>query len=229
MNHLAGASVQERAVFPPTTQPERYAAHGEDPAVLADIYREDINIAIWQRTLSQTLQDAVHHCLALHYPLQCAMTVSPLTVRARLNEHLAITPLDELADSIAHLVDMFCCLFGLERAALRLMSLERAMCPKFHVDKLPCRLVTTFQGPGTQWLPQHAISRESLGYGSETGKTGPLQLTWKQSDIERLHCGDVALLKGERWEGNENAGIVHRSPAVAEGDRRLLLTLDFCQ
>ncbi|WP_428354217.1 DUF1826 domain-containing protein [Methyloprofundus sp.] len=36
-----------------------------------------------------------------------------------------------------------------------------------------------------------------------------------------------ALLKGERWEGNENAGLVHRSPAINEGERRLLLTLDF--
>ncbi|MCC5880742.1 MAG: DUF1826 domain-containing protein [Idiomarina sp.] len=30
---------------------------------------------------------------------------------------------------------------------------------------------------------------------------------------------------GERW--NEGHGLVHRSPAADENDRRLLLTLDF--
>ncbi|MBL6879560.1 MAG: DUF1826 domain-containing protein, partial [Burkholderiales bacterium] len=48
-------------------------------------------------------------------------------------------------------------------------------------------------------------------------------------DIQRLTAGDVALLKGELWEDNENAGLVHRSPVVPEGQRRLVLTLDFVQ
>jgi hypothetical protein len=35
------------------------------------------------------------------------------------------------------------------------------------------------------------------------------------------------LLKGEAWIGNENGGLVHRSPNLTGGARRLLLTLDF--
>ena len=45
--------------------------------------------------------------------------------------------------------------------------------------------------------------------------------------IQRLEVGDVGLFKGEKWIGNEGAGIVHRSPAPAPGTRRLLLTLDW--
>jgi hypothetical protein len=45
--------------------------------------------------------------------------------------------------------------------------------------------------------------------------------------IQTLRAGDVALLKGESWENNEGAGLVHRSPAVKLGQQRLLLTLDF--
>jgi len=37
----------------------------------------------------------------------------------------------------------------------------------------------------------------------------------------------VALMKGEKWPGNKGAGLVHRSPAVAAREPRLLLTLDF--
>ena len=48
-----------------------------------------------------------------------------------------------------------------------------------------------------------------------------------KKQINKMTVGDVALLKGELWEGNEHAGLVHRSPLVPEGEKRLLLTLDF--
>ena len=37
----------------------------------------------------------------------------------------------------------------------------------------------------------------------------------------------MALLKGELWANNEGAGLVHRSPQLPIGSRRLLITLDF--
>ena len=46
-------------------------------------------------------------------------------------------------------------------------------------------------------------------------------------DIQQLNCGDVSLLKGEHWEGTEDGGLVHRSPALITNERRLILTLDF--
>ena len=45
--------------------------------------------------------------------------------------------------------------------------------------------------------------------------------------IEQINTGEVALLKGEKWQGNEGAGLIHRSPALAPGERRLILTLDW--
>ncbi|MDF5119777.1 DUF1826 domain-containing protein, partial [Vibrio parahaemolyticus] len=48
-----------------------------------------------------------------------------------------------------------------------------------------------------------------------------------ESAIRRMQPGDVALLKGSGWEGNEATGLIHRSPHGAENERRLLLTLDF--
>lgn len=229
MSQIARAEAQERGVSDSlTAQPLRYAAHGDSPAILADVYREEVNIAIWRRFLTPALQESVEQYLASNRHNQCAMTVTPQTVRARVGDQLANAKLDALADDIAYLVEMFCCLFGLQRAGVRLISLERAMCPKFHVDKLPCRLVTTFHGPATQWLPQNNIQRTSTNNANASPDSGPLQLTYDEHNIAQLSCGEVALLKGERWEGNENGGIVHRSPALSGSERRLLLTLDFC-
>lgn len=42
-----------------------------------------------------------------------------------------------------------------------------------------------------------------------------------------MQPGHVALVKGERWLGNEGRGLIHRSPSLAPGQRRLLLTLDW--
>ena len=47
------------------------------------------------------------------------------------------------------------------------------------------------------------------------------------NDIEQLDTGDVALLKGESWEGNDGAGIVHRSPYEKSKYQRLYMTIDF--
>jgi hypothetical protein len=45
--------------------------------------------------------------------------------------------------------------------------------------------------------------------------------------IEQIHCGEVALLKGTKWHGNESYGLIHRSPALKADERRLILTLDW--
>ena len=122
---------------------------------------------------------------------------------------------------------MFCCLFDIKGVGLRISILERAMCPRFHVDKIPCRLITTYHGVATDWLLHDVIDRGKLGAGNQGKPDEQSGLFNSLSDINRLKKGDVALLKGEGWYNNNGAGLVHRSPPVAEGERRLLLTLDF--
>ena len=205
----------------------RRATQSEVPSVLTDIYEEDANMIIWQRELSAKLKDSVKDFLAANQKFQTSMTVTPHSALASIQQALGPTGSSVLSENIAELVDMFCYLFGLKRAGLRLTVLDKAMCPKFHVDKVPCRLITTYEGIATEWLHHQDVNREKLGAGSK-GKPDHLSGLFKHNDdIQQLECGDVALLKGERWEGNENAGLVHRSPAILAGERRLLLTLDF--
>ena len=205
----------------------RRAAQGGEPIVLTDIYRRANNIAIWERKLSKTLKYSVDSFLDENADFQASMTVTPESALSSLSDALGDRGQTELSKNIAELVDMFCYLFELRRAGLRLTALDRAMCPKFHVDKVPCRLVTTFQGAATEWLPHQVVNRQKLGIGSHGKPDSESGLYQNQHDIQQLNCGDVALLKGELWEGNENAGLVHRSPALAANERRLLLTLDF--
>lgn len=205
----------------------RRAAKGNEPVIFTDIYKEETNIAIWQRELSTTLQESVTEFVTAKPTFQTSMTVSPKNVLAYVSDALGSANQQELSENIAELVDMFCLLFDLKRTGLRLATLDRAMCPKFHVDRVPCRLVTTYHGIATQWLAHESVNREKLGLGSDGLPDDKSGLYESESDIQQLYCGDVALLKGESWQDNENAGLVHRSPAVTEGENRLLLTLDF--
>jgi len=201
---------------------------GQTPNVLTEVYQQDTNMVVWQRESDQALEKAIDAFLSerTHYKRNMALTpeLALETIHKALGNTDAVLPLSQ---NIAELVEMFCCLFELERAGLRLTILDSAMCPRFHVDRVPCRLVTTYQGVATQWLPHHLINRSALGIRAVKDAQDQSGLYQKQSDIQQLQEADVALLKGELWPGNENAGLVHRSPSVDKGQKRLLLTLDF--
>ena len=200
---------------------------GADPSVLTEVYSEKTNIVVWQREVSAELEGSVREFVVRNSAFKIAMTLSPQGALAKVRKALGVSADLVLGENIADLVDMFCYLFALKRAGLRLTVLEQPMCPRFHVDNVPCRLVTTYQGVATQWLPHDLVDRGKLGPGSQGQPDKKSGLYKSEHDIRELDCGDVALFKGERWEGNLNAGLVHRSPEIFAGQSRLVLTLDF--
>lgn len=206
----------------------RYAAISPEPNVLTDIYREEINLSVWQCTLTQALNSEVTNLLSDTSELQLSIAATPEQTIGELHAASALlVDKPALTEHLAMLVDMFCTLFELKRAGLRLTILNKAMCPKFHVDHIPCRLVSTLGGVASQWLPHDTVDRSKLGAGSKGKKDHESGIYTSESDIQQLNAGDVALLKGSGWLGNEDGALVHRSPAPVSGETRLLLTLDF--
>ena len=207
---------------------QRHSMMGEQSDILSSIYQQETNIAIWQRNLSDSLLQSAETILSAKPSLEILVVLPPRDAFETLQKALGPSQESEvLAKDIAQLVDMFCSLFEQKRAILKLTALDRAMCPRFHVDWVPCRLITTYQGVATEWLPHNDADRSKLGTGN-MGKPDELSgLFDSSSDIQQLNCGDIALLKGEIWENNEGAGLIHRSPQLSGGTRRLLLTIDF--
>ncbi|MEN7343695.1 MAG: DUF1826 domain-containing protein [Pseudomonadota bacterium] len=210
----------------PTKALRRTAAKGTTVDVLADVYDERNNIVIWQRPISDDLDSAISAFLGETQALEATLVVTPGHVEEQIRLATGKTLPETLARDLSDLVEKFCFLFELERAGMRLATLDRAMCPRFHVDRVPCRLITTYSGIGTEWLSHDAVDRSKLGPGSNGLADHESGIYGDDNDINRLARGEVALLKGELWPENEGAGLVHRSPAVAPGEQRLLLTLD---
>lgn len=194
-------------------------AFGESPTVLTEILQDGVNLAVWQRRLPAQLEDFAALVVSLGNPLadQRVLDVheqQPPVLPGLLREASDLQGYEGFVADVAWLVSAYTCLLGARRVGLRLRVLQGAMCPRFHVDNVPVRLLATYIGPGSEWLEEGAIARPGLQHAEP-----PVD------NIRQLQAGDVAVLKGEKWLGNEGAGLIHRSPASQA--RRLLLSLDW--
>lgn len=193
--------------------------HGESPKVLAEIFQDGVNLAVWQRRLPPQLQDFAALVVSLGQPLadQRVLEVSehePPVLARLLPETADLHGYEAFVADVTWLVSAYTCLLGARRVGLRLRVLQGAMCPRFHVDNVPVRLLSCYIGPGSEWLEEGVIERVGLHLAA-----APVD------NIQQLETGHVAVLKGEKWLGNEGAGLIHRSPASQQS--RLLLSLDW--
>ncbi|MFM2476431.1 DUF1826 domain-containing protein [Celerinatantimonas sp. MCCC 1A17872] len=190
----------------------RRAMFAHEPTVLGNIYNEECNLAVWQRDISTDVLQSISDWVASEPMIAFTQIASADNTVAKLAKAYGESrQLVAFYQHIEQLVDMFCCLFDLKEAGVRLTRMDTRMCPRFHVDRIPCRLITTFQGQGTQWLSDN---EQNFSHSS-------------QPVISQLNRTDVALVKGSGWQGNENGALIHRSPAPMGHEQRLLLTLDF--
>jgi Protein of unknown function (DUF1826) len=103
---------------------------------------------------------------------------------------------------------------------LRLQRMEGRDCPRFHVDRVPLRMICAYVGAGTEWLPEVALDRSRLA----TGDSAEVR---DGSAVQRISTGHVAVMKGDSFPGNSGRGLVHRSPEASPTQPRVLVAIDF--
>jgi hypothetical protein len=193
--------------------------------VFGEVLRDHINLALWQRQLPAQISDFAHALLAQGESLAESMVLELASAESEPNLSGLVDAYSDLPGQAAFLQDVswlvsaFACLFDAKRIGLRLRSLDKAMCPRFHVDHVPVRLITSYAGVGSEWLAEGVMARRRLGDPAAEPSDPTL--------IQRAEAGHVLLAKGEKWIGNEGGGLIHRSPQPPAGERRLLLTLDW--
>ncbi len=223
----AACHLEERALVP---APQ--AVRSADPADLSRIYEPDVNLCIIERQPPPGVDRFVRGLLAQATPIEVARTIRFESFDGQ--DLLPASLRDSGADGeawrrdVIGLTALFCDLFEADSVGLRLRRLDRPMCPRFHTDFVPARLICAYGGPGTQWLPEDVVDRRRLGSRSGGLPDAESGLIRRGDVVEEIPPYAIALLKGERWEGNEGRGAVHRSPQNASGEPipRLLLTLD---
>lgn len=196
----------------PDLQPIAGFVAGHEPGVLARIYDKDIQMSVFRRSLEIEVQQYANFLQREQIGFQLTQCVSlhqaESLLEASLPQH---DTKHHFIQDVSSIVDMFACLFELETIGLRLHVLNKTMCPRFHVDQVPCRLITTYAGQGTEWLARND------------------DLSPQTDSVHTLLTGEVALLKGKAWAANQDQGAIHRSPSLPPQKSRVLLTLDWAE
>lgn len=195
---LQVGSAREAAAFKTIVPQTMLQALGDNSDVLCEIFRNEVNLAVWQRPTDPLL-------LSYTSQLPADMLFKRMLQLDEIQPTLQrILPDGEgreaLAVDIHDAAQMLGCVMDTETIGVRLGVLQHAQCPNWHTDHVMLRLLITYQGEGTQYLP--------AGFGSNAVQLLPQH---------------IALLKGSAWSESSSA-IVHRSPPGSA--RRVVLTLD---
>jgi len=193
----------------------------DDAAGLGAVLDPAVNLCVWVRAVDPALGAwAMAACAEAGWRTQDTLDGARPDATGLVAGLPAGAMRDRLRADIEALARHFAGLLDLDRVVASFGLVDHDMCRRFHADLVGIRLLSTYAGPGTEWVPETALHRG--------GTTLPQRLTvLDPAAVQSLAPGWVGLLKGDAWPGNRGYGVVHRSPPVsAEGLRRVLLKLD---
>jgi len=185
---------------------------GRTPDILDDIHLPSVAASIWTRTPDSGFQAWIDALPVDQLPeLKSVVPVHLAEAAVLAACEASGTPAgpeqDMLAGDVGALALMTAKVLKVEHVRVRLDVSDEVMCPKFHMDNVVARLLCSYRGPGTDYVPQGA---EAI-----SGR------------IRQVPTGSVALFRGRRWPDDDRTGLLHRSPAVPqEIGARLLLVID---
>lgn len=186
---------------------------------MQDIHLPDKNIAIYQRDIAPLQSELA----ALRTePIECRANGSTEMVLAMVRNYFAqhLPNHSALLEDVKALFTLFGAVTGTDSFRLLLTTVSTNMCRKFHTDINDLRLLCTYLGPGTLWLPDEAVDLKALQ------TTGSKRYIVKDHQlIQQAQTGDVVLLKGALYP--DANPILHRSPVIEDqGLKRLFLRID---
>jgi hypothetical protein len=198
------------------------------PAVAATATRhlDDVtpSLAIWSRSSRASFRPLFHHLIRNGFDMS---TAEGWARGVRLDHLLPEVPSRLVAlrrallRDIHDLAKLYADRSGSHAARIKLEVETTDRCQFFHADNIRLRLLCTYQGPGTEWVPDAAVDRSALGRGGNDG------VILDEAAIRRMQTWSVGLFKGDAYPGFNGRGCVHRSPPI-EGCRqtRVLLCID---
>jgi len=203
---------------PAHTADHRSIVQGQTPDLLERIWDPAVELVIWDRILPATLGQWLDS-LPVHQMPHGRVLVSTAHVSSAVATLLDAAAMpggamrDAFLDDVVVLTELFMRALETDVVDIRLETIDHDACWKFHRDHVPARLLTTYRGPGTEWVHP----RDSHNALTD-------QKTY-QGPMERFSRYAVGLFKGNQAVDGE--GIVHRSPPIKEtGVSRLFLCLN---
>lgn len=209
---------------------------GRSCSTLNQLWKPHVCLAIWRRRLPAYVHDALrlfieqnewdykNEIRAGHEPWAA---IVPSGLRADVREWLIV--------DIGNLTRACAELSGHASLCVEFSVVKDNRCSKFHTDVAPLRLVSTYVGPGTEWLPADAVNWELVYHPTEA--TSNASIMRNPGALQQASTGDVLLFRGTRFNHRDPSlplvphapltrPVVHRSPTIKEKNiRRLILVV----
>lgn len=204
--------------MPTNTTTGSNAAIATVETVLKSIHQADINIAIYERNISQlqaNIEEAIRGQISFNESGSIEEVMEALNA---VIEDIGIS-ISELVKDVYYQLQAFSEIIDSDRIKVLFSTVSSDMCRKFHTDVNYIRLLCTYEGPGTVWAPNEALEF------SEDASSGRQRLRINEELIQYAGTGDIVLLKGALYANSR--AVYHRSPVISEfGGTRLLLRVD---
>lgn len=114
---------------------------------------------------------------------------------------------------MAEVCKQFCVMYGSSDAGFWLGS--KRGCRRYHVDRVKLRVLVTYAGKGTEYLPDEAADRRAF----ETGEPNE-KILKDPAAVRFIDAWDVAVFRGGA------KGVLHRTPDAALEGSSILMRLD---
>lgn len=197
--------------------PIAFSCH--EPAAMVRILDPSCNVVVLRRAARPAIRRYMEAAFSEERlvkrvvdPAESLAAMFPCVANLETERALAMGDVDWMLEA-------FCDLVEPSQVGIRIAALQHAMCPRFHVDRVGIRMLTTYTGPATEYLEEQDVDRARLVTREEAARPG--------ARVQVADSFDVVLLKGETWPGNEGRGAVHRSPNVpSSASPRVVVTLD---
>ncbi len=190
---------------------------GATADTLASIRDAPVSLAVWERSMPlealrwldrtppetfPTTRFVCHHIEARQHVTQTFAGHAPNSGPACLL----------IKEDIIGQIERFAQVCGSQWVEVRLEAITDNACPKFHADNVSVRLLTTYRGPGTEWL--------DLAFGRDLCSVSE----YPDNAVRQLPRFAVALMKGRRAMSRSGPMVLHRSPPIeGTGQIRFLL------
>lgn len=189
---------------------------GAHPQVLLSISHSATTLAIWRRRHTIALKEAASlddgHVFEALFPLNPNCAESAQKFKGELNR-AAGHNCTAIANDLIELSQLYSQISHVNNVCIRIESMKGDGCRWFHLDNVPMRLVVTYAGPGTQWVP-HAYA--AMACAQQADYAGPLN---------SITTGDVAFFRGKKSGADDL--VFHRSPPMTSSDEvRFVAVID---
>ena len=151
---------------------------GTEPEILESIVEDCVSLCLWERAPKPDVAAFLAEIVTLKIPLALDFIMEPgasakvaPSVREQFGANLSEPAVDSLLSDVDRLIARFRAASGAPAIRVRLTRIVDAACAVFHTDTLSLRLLCTYHGDGTQWIPNEHANRKQLGLrGRSIGK-----------------------------------------------------------